>query len=109
MKFNCTGCGECCRHIDNLYNNKPKPLWLQKLIASFPYTHINGVCEKLVDGKCSVYEDRPVLCRVDQVFDYQNKFTSRTKFYNHEYKDCEGLIRSAGLSLDYLPSHKKKK
>jgi Fe-S-cluster containining protein len=35
------------------------------MIESFPYkAREDGSCEKFIDGKCSVYEDRPVICNI---------------------------------------------
>lgn len=41
---------------------------MRRAALTFPYkTDASGVCEKLVDGKCSVYEDRPLLCNVKEL------------------------------------------
>lgn len=29
----------------------------------------SGACEKLVDNKCSIYEDRPLICSVEKVIE----------------------------------------
>lgn len=53
--FNCISCGECCRHIH--------------LVKGLVHLQIGGVCKYLVDNKCSIYDNRPDLCRYDKVFD----------------------------------------
>lgn len=67
MSFPCTGCGGCCRLISSILKNpenQPDPV-MRAAVKAFPYkADSTGACEKLVDGKCSVYEDRPLLCNV---------------------------------------------
>lgn len=55
--------------VGDILDNKDKvedPLTKQ-LIDEFPYVTHAGVCEKLVDNKCSVYEYRPTLCDITKV------------------------------------------
>jgi len=69
IKFPCTSCGLCCTMVGDILDNRDKvedPLTKQ-LIDEFPYATHAGVCEKLVDNKCSVYEDRPTLCDITKV------------------------------------------
>ena len=54
-KFPCTKCGCCCKRVGNL----------NKFI--FPYDIIDGKCEKLINNTCSIYEDRPLICRIDEL------------------------------------------
>lgn len=48
--FPCTSCGACCRSIKHVL-----PL----------FDDGNGVCVHLADNRCSIYENRPDICRVD--------------------------------------------
>ena len=70
--FDCSKCGKCCIHIHLLFERLPQ---LAKLIgednAAFPYSHSNGICEKLnLDNNlCSVYENRPVICNIDKLIE----------------------------------------
>lgn len=53
--FNCDGCNGmacCCRSVAH--------------ISSLPST--DGVCHHLVNGRCSIYDSRPDICRVDKCF-----------------------------------------
>lgn len=54
-QFNCVSCGECCRHIH--------------LVEGLKHLQTNGVCKYLVNDQCSIYEDRPDLCRYDAVYE----------------------------------------
>ena len=51
--FPCTECGCCCRLVGR--------------IKDFPFkTKQDGSCEKFEDNKCTIYKDRPSICRVDE-------------------------------------------
>lgn len=47
----------------------------------------DGVCSKLVDNKCSVYDDRPLICRVDDLIGDGDK----KKWYNMNAAACNAL------------------
>lgn len=66
-KFQCTGCGCCCRRVDKvLYIHQFLPEEIKKDLF-FPYSHTDGVCEKLTDdGKCSIYNERPLICNFEE-------------------------------------------
>ena len=56
MMFICDKCGECCRHLER----------------SDVYSDLNrgdGVCIYLTGDLCSIYEQRPLLCRVDECYE----------------------------------------
>lgn len=54
--FKCDKCGECCRHLDEseLYQEIDRG---------------DGVCKFLTDNLCSIYDKRPLLCRVDESYE----------------------------------------
>ncbi len=54
-RFHCVRCGECCRHIHP--------------IKGWKDLQANGVCKFLIDNQCSIYENRPNLCRYDAVYE----------------------------------------
>jgi Fe-S-cluster containining protein len=58
--FFCTQCGGCC-HKKNLaqYNLDQ---WGLKIGA-------DGYCSNLKDSVCTIYEDRPLICRVEEAYD----------------------------------------
>ena len=68
MSYPCTACGACCRRVGAALAAPALPdSTLAEAIASFPFAaREDGSCEQLTpEGKCAVYEDRPLLCRVD--------------------------------------------
>lgn len=77
--FKCACCGECCRSLDksDLYS------WLDKG---------NGVCKYLQGNFCSVYEIRPVTCRVDGYFEQNLKnVMDKDEYYRLNYNACNQL------------------
>ena len=48
-------CFKCCT---NMVQFTPSEL---KAMGGYEY---NGVCSHLIDGKCSIYENRPFVCRI---------------------------------------------
>lgn len=53
--FSCSQCGECCRHIN-----------LVPALAAFDTG--TGVCKYLAGNLCSIYDTRPLICRVDAMY-----------------------------------------
>lgn len=99
--FPCTGCGACCRRIHNL-KEYSKVLADKTNIAEieFPFENKDGICEKLIDNKCSVYEDRPLICSVDKMQEVL-KF-DKPSFYKMNAKVCNNFIREDGLDESLL-------
>lgn len=66
----CNKCnGACCRYIIfDLSNAKnPDEMWVLALRGFHPGTlnTVKSVCSKLdSEGKCSIYAERPMLCRM---------------------------------------------
>ena len=56
MSFFCSQCGECCKNIRHI----PE-------LAG--YSDENGCCKYLKNNLCSVYENRPEVCRVDLMYE----------------------------------------
>lgn len=54
--FPCSQCGACCRnlHLSALYAELDRG---------------DGTCRYLKDNLCSIYQDRPLLCRVEESYD----------------------------------------
>ena len=68
MAFNCTSCGECCKHMDVVLNRPAPYAFLQRATDAFPYGFKeNGHCEKLDGNTCTVYDNRPLLCNIDRL------------------------------------------
>ena len=77
--FPCDRCGLCCRHIkrDKMPNE-------------------NGVCKYLDENTnlCKIYENRPVICRVDDYYERYCKDTmTREEFYAVNLENCK-MIKS---------------
>ena len=77
--FKCDKCGECCRNLNKspLYNNLHDG---------------SGVCRYLKGNICSIYEERLILCRVDESYNIFFKDTmTLDKYYKLNYKSCMRL------------------
>ena len=79
--FPCTSCGLCCQNISNIKDLKEYDLG-------------NGTCKYLdsISNLCTIYENRPDICRVDKMFDlvYSSEFTQE-EFYIENAKVCNNL------------------
>jgi hypothetical protein len=99
-KFPCTACGLCCRHIDSVL----KALSETDIPAEakqFPHRVMpDGSCSKLtVEGLCSIYETRPLICRVDEMADKMQ--VDKTIFYEFNAGNCNSLQESYGFDEKY--------
>lgn len=95
-------CGICCTQVQ-------KAIVASALLAerignpeiTFPYEALeNGHCEKLVEGKCSVYEDRPLICQIDkmgEILGYNQK-----EWHKLNALSCNTLISEAGLGDEFI-------
>ncbi|MDD6488439.1 MAG: YkgJ family cysteine cluster protein [Clostridia bacterium] len=54
--FKCDRCGCCCRNVDKseLYSDLDRG---------------DGTCKYLVDNLCSIYDSRPLFCRIDLCYE----------------------------------------
>jgi len=78
-KFNCIeNCGECCRHIHLVEG-------LKHLQSG------DGICQYLVGDKCSIYKDRPDLCKYDEVYKMMEKELTLEEYDMIAVKYCEQL------------------
>jgi hypothetical protein len=59
--IDCGDCCLCCKGLDRFKG------------FNFPYEILpNGDCSKLVNGKCSVYDERPEICNITELRKYYN-------------------------------------
>lgn len=80
-RFNCEMCGSCCRQ---LYRNKSYET-LDKGDGSCIYLDIST-------NLCSIYETRPLICRVDDFYDQNLLQTlSKEEYYQLNYLACKSL------------------
>ena len=77
--FACNQCGECCRNLDKseLYNDLDRG---------------DGVCIFLENNRCSIYQNRPLLCRIDECYEkYFMAQYSLEEYYRLNYEICRKL------------------
>ena len=77
--FKCSQCGECCKHLDRseLYRELDRG---------------DGVCRYLSGNLCSIYENRPLLCRIDESYDkYFSEIYTRDEYYRLNEQACKIL------------------
>lgn len=77
--FVCNQCGECCRNLDKseLYNDLDRG---------------DGVCIFLENNRCSIYQNRPLLCRIDECYEeYFMTQYSLEEYYRLNYEVCRKL------------------
>lgn len=81
--FKCDKCGICCRNLD-------KSEIYKKLDRG------DGVCIYLDKNICSIYEYRPLICRVDDCYDlYFSKEISREKYYIINEEACKKMKKES--------------
>jgi len=82
--FKCSCCGECCRNLDksNLYMGLDRG---------------DGTCKYLDGNKCSIYDKRPLLCRIDESYEvYFKEHYSIEEYYELNYSICTKLQNKGG-------------
>lgn len=79
MMFACDKCGECCRNLDK------SPIYAQ-------LDRGDGTCRYLIGNLCSIYEKRPILCRIDESYDLFFRDTlAQDEFYKLNQSFCKKL------------------
>lgn len=77
--FPCSKCGECCRNLNRspLYRNMHNG---------------DGICIYLKGNLCSIYQSRPLICRIDDAYDvfFKEKMTLE-EYYKLNKEACEHL------------------
>lgn len=77
--FFCEKCGECCKHLDrsDLYKDLDRG---------------DGVCKYLKQNICSIYDKRPIICRVDEsYYSFFKEQISLEDYYKLNYDACNKL------------------
>jgi len=106
--FPCTGCSACCRKVSEIVEQAAKsdPASITyKAALSFPYGwDSSGSCEKLKDGKCTVYDTRPLLCNVQSMSKYLSEETgvSMKNLYYLTACMCNHYIDSLKLDKRFI-------
>lgn len=79
--FKCDKCGQCCRnlHLSEIYSDLDRG---------------DGVCKYLQGDLCSIYENRPLKCRIDEGYEaFYKDSMSKDEYYRLNYAGCEQLKR----------------
>ena len=86
-EFHCSQCGACCMSVEGVEG-------FEELTAD------DGSC-KLFDKEthlCTIYDERPLLCRVDEAFDaYYASSMSWEEYLDANYKSCKELREALGI------------
>jgi Fe-S-cluster containining protein len=85
MAYPCTGCGACCRRVHFI------PQWPKEFIKE------DGSCVYLKeDNSCAIYEQRPSICRVDEMM---KKFEmEKEEFYSINIEICNNWMEEDGMT-----------
>lgn len=77
--FKCDKCGQCCRNL-----NKSE---VYKSLHNG-----DGICKYLLKNICSIYDKRPLLCRIDESYEkiFKNRMTLE-EYYILNYEMCKKL------------------
>ena len=52
----------------------------------------DGACRYLVNNECSIYENRPLICRIDEMYEEEySKSYTKEEFYQLNLKVCHEL------------------
>ena len=103
MSFECTGCELCCKEIGHIIGSIAPMEWMQKATDEFPYkANADGSCEKLIDNKCSVYDDRPLLCNIERMADEAEVEINKEVWYKMNYIGCKMLQDKDALKLELV-------
>ena len=76
--FFCDKCGLCCKQVgkSHIYKELDRG---------------DGVCKYFDDKSklCTIYENRPIFCRVDEMYELCfKKNMTKEEYYNLNYKSC---------------------
>jgi hypothetical protein len=88
MSFPCTGCGSCCKRINEAVEN----IRIIDPNYRFPFNYSeNGWCEMLdANNMCKVYDNRPELCNVDLMIEFLG--LPKEEAYTETIKICNQLM-----------------
>lgn len=107
IRFKCTECGSCCKN-ENLHLIN-KEYWGLEVTEE-------GHCANLTqDGKCKIYDSRPLICRVEDIYYNLEKikeveprlynqfaqFRTKTEFYIDINKKCNTLMDIYGVDSSF--------
>ncbi|TDQ32142.1 YkgJ family cysteine cluster protein [Aureibacillus halotolerans] len=86
--FPCTSCGACCLSIDGI-----------EFLEEY---NQNGKCTNLENNQCSIYESRPLLCKIDESYDkIFSSYMSKEEFYRQNAVACNKLQEKLNIDIKY--------
>ncbi|MDW1821580.1 YkgJ family cysteine cluster protein [Vibrio sp. Vb1018] len=90
MSYPCTKCGLCCKNI-------------KSVIALHEYHSGDGVCKFYVESEgCSIYEQRPIYCRIDEGYkELFSKVITLKEYYKKNAEVCNQLQEENKLDVYY--------
>lgn len=106
-EFPCTGCSLCCQNLRGIHTDAlkhPTGSIVRIAAETFPFTwDSSGACTKLTDGRCSVYEGRPLLCNVKALATlWANELKCDVRdIYALTAESCNLLIDAAGAASEF--------
>lgn len=79
--FKCNKCGCCCRHLDKSESYKE-------------LDRGDGTCKYLQGNLCTIYAERPLLCRIDECYEkfFKDQMTLE-QYYKVNYEMCKEIRR----------------
>ena len=91
LSFPCVGCGACCRNVGRIKG------------FTEPFDE-DGVCTHLQsDNSCAIYEDRPLICRVDTLYKdvpaLQERYPDKQQYYKENLKGCKLMLNKFGADV----------
>ena len=77
--FECDKCGECCRNLKGI-----------RIYADLDRG--DGTCKYLKENLCSIYDNRPLFCKIDDCYEiyFKDQYTLE-EFYKLNHEICEKL------------------
>lgn len=81
--FKCDQCAECCKHIN-------------RIPEMAEYDTGNGTCKYLSNNKCSIYNERPNICRGEYLYHLCYEGMDVDTYYDMLHKYCE-LLRGGKI------------
>lgn len=81
--FPCDKCGECCKNLrySNLYSDLDRG---------------DGICKYLENNLCLIYNERPILCRIDEGYELVKEKMTLEEYYQLNEKACVFLKFNKG-------------
>lgn len=81
--FSCDKCGLCCKSLagNPIYKDLDRG---------------DGTCKYLTGNLCSIYDERPLICRIDGAYEaFFKEYMTMEEYYSENYKVCN-LLKKKG-------------